>query len=89
MATVEEFRNEVNAGLDNIQGDLDNVKAKLEEALAGQGAAREAGIQEALEGLAGVRDRIAGIAAQTPDEPTTPEGDTNPDGDQPPNQSEQ
>lgn len=66
MATIEETAAAQLALIDNIKGDLDNIKNQLAVALAGGAAAHEAGIQEALAGLQVVTDRLTAVDAETP-----------------------
>lgn len=78
MATIEEFRDAQLALIENIKGDLDNVKAQLVDALASQGVAREEGVQSAITALGAVTDRLTSVDAETPPVAPTPEPNPNP-----------
>lgn len=83
MATQEEVLAKLTAvgsSLDNIAGDLVNVKQQLADALAGQDAAVQAALQPVSDSLDSLVERAQALADATPDpEQPVPSPEPTPD----------
>lgn len=74
MATQQEILDKlaaVGSGLDNIAGDVSNIKQQLADALAGQDAAVAAALQPVSDSLDALVTKTQALADATPD-PETP-----------------
>jgi hypothetical protein len=60
---------QVNDATNNLAGDVRGLKAKLEQALADQGVAVEAAVQEALSGFDTLADNLTALASETDEDP--------------------
>lgn len=73
VATVSEIVARINAASDNLANDLRSVKARLDEALAGQDAAVQAALAGAVDELTPLADKLDALAAETPEDEPQPE----------------
>lgn len=70
--SAQELQDRLNAATNDIAGDVRDLKAQLEQALADQGVAVEAAVQEALAGFDQVATNLEAVAAETPEAPAEP-----------------
>lgn len=68
-----ELKTRLNEATNNLAGDVHDLKAKLEAALADQGVAIEAAVQEALTGFDELATNLENLASETPEDPTNEE----------------